>query len=418
MPRIAALLLLLFVSTLAKADLSGKYEGASDGEKYTLILTQAGNDLTGDIKNDGPSMTLTGKVDGDAASGTIKISGIEVTLHFTLVKTAKGLNMKVAAPGQDGKVDWADADEFVFTLVEAAKPAEKKKESVLAKFSKQPSSVLKEGKEYVHASGGKFRYPASWSIKEVEGGLQLIPADANADEAYFVVADAAEGKTDPAAPDVVSAVDQQVLALLPFVKQVGKVEKTTAGSGPGAIVIWDGKGPTGKDIRVKAYLTIIKNYGVALVAVGTKPLLDKRDAQLREVFATFGWGQGKLDTQLVGTWNHWSYSGTNGYGRETKARVVLDGSGQFSYQSDSETSISATGKDSGGNVEWTGGMNSRRGTGWKGTWTADGSNLILHFEDGSTETFNYRWKAESNGNVFLIVEESGGGKPTEWSRGK
>jgi hypothetical protein len=414
------LLIAIFLTVAALAgaiDLSGNYEATSDGEKYTLTLKQDGDSLTGEAKGEGQTFKLKGTVKGEKATGTLTVTfeGVNVALHFKSEMVGDKLKILVAAPGDDGKPDWSEPDEYLFAKVGGGE-AKQPKEKLLSKFSKEPTTVLKNGKEYVHASGGKFRYPGTWTLKEVEGGLQLTPPDAGEGEIYAVVAESAEGATDPASKDVVAYVDMQVRSLFPFVKRVGDVEKANAGNGKGAVVTWEGE-KDGQTYRVRGYLTILKNYGVALVAAGPKSKIEGRDKTLREIFHTFGWGQGKVDTNLVGVWNHWSYKGSGSYGRETKAKVVMNADGTFNYNSDTETSMSAQGKTAGGDVAWTGGMASRRGDGWGGTWTADGSTLILNFADGSTETFTYKFKQESNGNVFLIVTEAGGGKPTEWSRG-
>ncbi|MEQ1934375.1 MAG: hypothetical protein ABL962_10945, partial [Fimbriimonadaceae bacterium] len=58
---------------------------------------------------------------------------------------------------------------------------------------------------------------------------------------------------------------------------------------------------------------------------------------------------------------------------------------------------------------------SRGGSGWRGTWTAYGGELILNFEDGTREVFNYEFKQEG-ANVFLVTWGDDRKKALEWSR--
>jgi hypothetical protein len=174
----------------------------------------------------------------------------------------------------------------------------------------------------------------------------------------------------------------------------------------------------GRKSYIRGYVTILKKYGVALVALGSEKDVAARDADLRQIFQSIGWGQGKIDPKVVGTWNYWGYKGSSDgkYGREEKAQCVLKADGTFTYSNSAETSISASGTDQGGNQTWVGGMNSRRGNGWGGTWTADGSTMILNFEDGSSETVSYRFEQQGQ-NVFLVTEGEGKKSKMEWSRG-
>ena len=109
-------LLLLLVSALACADLSGKYEATAEGRKYTLTIKQAGKDLSGDINDGEQSLALTGTVEGDALTGTLKVPSVNVDLFFKGSKTAKGIKLKIAPPNEAGKADWNEAKSSVATL--------------------------------------------------------------------------------------------------------------------------------------------------------------------------------------------------------------------------------------------------------------------------------------------------------------
>ena len=411
MRRILLLNLLICLCSLGSADFTGQWEAKQDGETIKITLKQDGTTLTGSANAGEMALNIQGTVDGNNAKGDLKIAGVDFALKFKAVLNGDKMKFTI---GEDEKFE--DADELEFTRVSKSGGAavDKPKDSVLSKFKTAPSATLKEGKEYQHASGGKFRYPANWTLTEAEGGLRLSPPDAAENEFYVILSDTANGATDPGTPEILAHLDEQVTSVLPTMRRVGQVEKSAAGGGKAVIVTWEGK-HDGVDGRVRAYVTIMKGYGVALVAAGPRAKVEARDAQLREIFQTFGWGEGKVDPQLVGTWNHWSYSGSSNYGREERAQIVLNQDGTFTYRGQSETSMSAEGRNAGGDQTWVGGANSRRGNGWQGRWTADGKTIILNFEDGTHEMFSYGFKQEG-ANVFLVATPESG-KATEWSRG-
>ena len=59
---------------------------------------------------------------------------------------------------------------------------------------------------------------------------------------------------------------------------------------------------TGKTVLARAYAVIIQNHGVAILAFGIEDKVTARDRELRQMFASFGFGEGAKDPQLVGTW--------------------------------------------------------------------------------------------------------------------
>ncbi len=409
-------LLLSVLVALTSASFTGTYEGTQDGVKFNLELTQSGSNVTGKATAaDGAvSFSFKGTASGETAEGEMTMAGDAVKLFFKATLTSDGLTMKIAEPDDNGKALWAEADTIAFKRL-AGEPvkAEKPVGGKLAKYSKTPIDVLKSGKEYTHASGGKFRYPAGWKITEGDGFLELTPPDAAEGERILILGDKAEGATDPSSPEIVAYLDEQVRGSLPTMKRVGPVEKAVAGSGKGAFLVWEGD-VNSVSAQVRGYVTILKGYGIALVAAGPKASVEKRDKQLREIFYTFGWGQGKTDARLVGTWKHWAYAAASG--RESSATCVLGADGRFSYSSSSEMAANYKGTNQYGDQTAWGAMYSRSGDGWGGTWTATGDEITLNFEDGSSQTFDYVFKQEG-ANTFLVTYGSDRSKPMEWSRG-
>ncbi len=406
-------LLLSFLIAVVPASFTGTYKGTQGNVDFTLELTQDGSKVTGKATaGDGlVNFKLSGTAEGESAEGEMTMAGDAEKLFFRATHTADGLLMKIAEPGDNGKANWAEADTIAFKRT-SAEPV-KESGGKLSKFSKTPIAVLSSGKEYTHASGGKFRYPATWKLTEGEGFLELTPPDAAEGERILILGESAGDATDPASPEIVAYLDQQVKAQLPTMKRIGQVEKATAGSGKGAFLVWEGD-VSGLAAQVRAYATILKGYGISLVAGGPKEAVAKRDKQLREIFYTFGWGQGKTDARLVGTWKHWAYAATSG--RESSATCVLGADGRFSYSSSSEMAANYKGTNQYGDQTAWGAMYSRSGSGWGGTWTATGDEITLNFEDGTTQTFDYTFK-QQGANTFLVTYGSDRSKPMEWSRG-
>lgn len=402
----AVLAALLSLVSMPFADFSGTYKGSMSGIDFEMKLTQTDKALSGKASSSLITFNLTGKVDGDNASGTLQADGDDEKMYFRATLKDKTLDMKIA-----DEANMADAESYSFTRTSDAPAKTDGGESKLSKFLKKPMDTLATGKEYTHASGGKFRYPAGWSLKEEEIGIVLTPPDAVADKEFYLInAEPAAGATDPTSKQVSDHLNEAVALFATGVKKVGSVEPAPAGNAKGAVYTWDAT-VNGQPARIRAYVTILKGHGVALVAVASKEKIEERDKDLRAMFYTFGWGQGKVDQRIVGSWQFYSYKA----GRETKASAVLAADGTFSYQSSSEFSANLSGKDTGGNELWTGWVNSRGGSGWKGTWFADGSEITLNFEDGSSESWDYKL-VQQGGVTVMVLTGNDPKKPFEWSK--
>lgn len=404
--RLAAALVCSLTWAFA-ADFSGTWENKEDGETTTLKLSQTGNKLTGTGQGEGITISIDGTVDGDRAKGKLKITaqGLDLPLVFKATLAGDRLTFSIA---EDESFE--DADEVVFTRKSGGAGEEAAKQGV---FSKARSAILSEGQEYTHSSGGKFRLPKGWKVEETEEYLLLVPQDRAEGETILITAQPAEGATDPASADVLAFLDGEVAAVMPDARRAGNPEPVTAGAGKGIALVWNGT-LEGRRSQIKGYVTILQGKGVALFVAASEAQVQKRDADLKSIFQTVGWGQGKVDQELVGTWHNWSYKGSTDYsfGRESKTKVELKADGTFVYENNSEM-------QAGGGTYGTAGPHSiyaRNGNGWGGRWTASGGTLILHFEDGTSEEFTYRFEQQGQ-NVFLVTTTPDGKGKMEWSRG-
>ncbi|MBN2492845.1 MAG: SHOCT domain-containing protein [Planctomycetes bacterium] len=167
------------------------------------------------------------------------------------------------------------------------------------------------GQLYRHPIGFSFWQPAGWTVKEHDDFLQLEPPDAASneqgpEELYFIIGDTVEGEgiTSADHPQVAEYLDEFVKEnLTPALQRSGGTKTMPISKGTGVIYDWRTKSPTtGKTVLARAYTVILRDHGVALLAFGIEDRVAARDAELRRIFASFGFGEGAKDPALVGTW--------------------------------------------------------------------------------------------------------------------
>jgi len=83
--------------TAAYADMTGHYVGTGDAEGTNLDLVQTGTSLSGTLSGADVG-TLSGKVSGDTATGTLNLPNVAV-VDFRLAWTAAGIEFTLVGPG-------------------------------------------------------------------------------------------------------------------------------------------------------------------------------------------------------------------------------------------------------------------------------------------------------------------------------
>ena len=153
------------------------------------------------------------------------------------------------------------------------------------------------GKLFKHPVGFSFWYPDSWQAIEQEGFLQLVPPDPGSTpegptEIYGVTGEsvAEEGIFSPEDPRVVQYLDEQVRSISPYVRRTGNVSTINMSQGQGAVLNWEGQSPRGDQVHARAFVSIIRQHGVALIGIGFADRLAARDADLRQMVSSFGFG--------------------------------------------------------------------------------------------------------------------------------
>lgn len=276
-------------------------------------------------------------------------------------------------------------------------------------------------KIFKHPTGLSVRYPPTWQVQETQGMLTLTPPDVakNANgplEAYILAADGAEGVQSVDDPRVAPYVEQKIKEFLPLLQRVGQPQRMAGNTAPALLMSWESNNPGGVPVRANVMTTILKGYGVTLLALGDKTKIAAREGLLKEIFASLAAGSGERDPHLVGGWKFWSYkSSPNGkFSTETKRRFQFLPDGTCFWQSAAESSGSAEGRDSLGNQTFTGGFVSQRGNGNgdRGQWTAGDGKLYVLWDDGTTGTWDYEVKQAANGKRLFLTGANN--KPDEW----
>ena len=421
--------LALFLYLPPQGSVLGTFEGKYIDEPARVVLQEAQGKVTGSAVFFGLTYKLTGTKTGTSAKGAM-VSSDEMLVFRASIK---GDQLTFEYTDKDSSSGWADADRAILnrtgkaqpgTSSQPAKPSASKppsgskptgtskppKKPVAGSGGSKPISLLANGKEYVHPSGGRFRLPKTWKVvnNAQAGGLELIPDSKRDSIKILMMSDSAQGETNPASAEVQSLLDQQVAQLDPNAQRTEGPTRIQAGAGSGAAYAW--KAGTG---IVRVYLTIIKGRATILLAAGAVNSINAHEKTLREIFTTLGWGQGKLDSRIVGKWLQYTY--VQATGRETKTVATLKADGTFVLTSDSESAANMQGTNQYGDVLWTGGTYNRQSGTHKGSWSADGTSLFLTFEDGGFEQFAYRF--EQQGTAFVMkLFKTGSTKGVEWSK--
>jgi hypothetical protein len=180
--------------------------------------------------------------------------------------------------------------------------------------------------------------------------------------------------------------------------------------GKGAVYDWDGKNPKGEAIRARAFVAIINGYGVVLLGVGLKDKVASRDADLRQIFATFGFTESRKDPRLVGQWLYEKNTWVGSYSSTTTRYLALHGDGTFSESGQFAASLQNT--DGGGNDtgRTTGNSDSNES---RGRWASGDGKLYLYFDDGSYAEYGCYVEDQGGGRSMLL--QPGRGDKQLWT---
>ncbi len=163
-------------------------------------------------------------------------------------------------------------------------------------------------------------------------------------------------------------------------------------NGRGVLLQWDGKNYDGKMVSAMALITISQNFAISLSAIAPRDLLEKRKDALIKIFASFAFGEGQRDTQLVG---HWELSATQSITNQSvwetdwsRARLVSDKQSHLIFHPDGSWSRT----DTSHMIAGAGGLwiESKDANKSSGRWYAGEGKLFMIWENNTWEDYTYK----------------------------
>ena len=274
--------------------------------------------------------------------------------------------------------------------------------------------VTESGEVYRHPIGFQFWHPTKWKVVVApDSPLQLVPPDVVVSEGQpmeiFVVlvqSVAGLGITRANDPQVIAYLDEQVKQLNPAFQRLDRSTPLHTSAGQGTSMDWEAPNDRGQTVRVRAYVNILNEHGVALLAIAETSLVDKRDPTLQRMFASFGFGKGKIDAALTGRWSLVStYALSNQSVFETdysRARMVRDTQTSITLNADgSWEKISTSQMIAGAGGVW---LESKDTSTERGRWYAENGNLYLVEEKGGWAQYQYRIEEGAQGRQVKLVD--------------
>jgi hypothetical protein len=263
----------------------------------------------------------------------------------------------------------------------------------------------KKGKTFRHPIGFTFWHPENWTVQETDAGLQLTPSDTKSNqqgptEVYLITAEPAQGISRPDDPQVIQYLESQLMTILPFLRRTGEVESVKAGGELGALITWEGQNPTGMKISAHVYVTVLKGYAAALAGLGQKSNIEARKSTLREIFSTFGFGEGEKDPRLVGTWRYEKIYISGTFSTTTVRYMALRADGTLTSGSRFLASMSHQnqyGDSTGSSTADTG-----QDPGERGRWYSGEDRLYLMWDDGSYSEYGYYIEGAPGSRSMLL----------------
>ncbi len=162
--------------------------------------------------------------------------------------------------------------------------------------------------EYLrHPAGLEFKYPDEWTVNEATfADLELVPPDQNVSssgptEAYFVWGlglDPSKSQEEQIAIQLKDLME----GIASFLKQAGDPEAFLGKRVQGFVYTYEGKRPDGYEVRSRIFVLPEKDLAFALVALGLRENIVKREASISEVFGSFLLKNVIVDSKLTGLW--------------------------------------------------------------------------------------------------------------------
>lgn len=165
---------------------------------------------------------------------------------------------------------------------------------------------------FQHVSGLSFSYAKGWKVQPNDSGLTLNPPNiamfngAPAESYYLLTMPAAADITDATDQRVISSLDQLVAAnISPALKRAQEPQVIKLANGQGVGMAWEVQGEKGI-LYVVSYVTIMNSTGFIIGGVGLKDKVTPRLPELKALFTSLKFGEGKHDQAVIGAWKLFS----------------------------------------------------------------------------------------------------------------
>jgi len=378
---------------LKKAGKKPGYQGEIrlDAAAYPMTCTLSGQkSVAGNFRVEGERFAFVGELAGDAL--TLESEGSVYRLERTRKASRNPLAPKAGRAGGAGT-------------------------SAPGQLGAAAGTAALKMKTFTHPRGFKFQHPEGWRVESAEEGIMVLPAGVEQDaqgqplEMFVLGGEDAEGMQRPDQPEVLAWFDGQMAQMFPAMKRGGKTESLTTLLGPGAILHYTGKMPTGIDGAADVYVTLHSGLGLFMLHLGRTDLVAAHQAQGRRMFSSFGWTKGKVDPSLVGLWHRGEYESTGGLdsvGASTNIYWEFRQDGSVGYASGSRL----FGQVGGVSIHDEGGDPNQ----WAGMWSAQAKQVTVQWNQGGVEQYEYSVFAHTEGQTGLKLTTPGEEKGTFFIR--
>jgi len=261
--------------------------------------------------------------------------------------------------------------------------------------------------EFRHSLGATLRHPSAWRTEEFPEGVRIHPAGASASETIVVTGIAANGATDPMAPEVGAYLDTTLQQMLPGLRRVEGPVSVDAANGKGALYRYAGAGFDGSEVLCNVYVTIENGVAFSLSAVAPPTTLQSRSGTLEKIFASIQSGSPATpavaaggstptgdDPRLIGMFAGESLAGGD-YGAYVNTQLVYVLNADGTVYSGAQSHFSSSERDYNGNTKWSASGVSD-GSVQRGRWSARGGMLTVVWDNGQRAVFAYGFEPDGS----------------------
>jgi len=262
--------------------------------------------------------------------------------------------------------------------------------------------------EFRHSLGATLEHPSAWRTEEFPEGVRIHPAGAGSSETIVVTGIAANGATDPAAPDVGAYLDATLQQMMPGLRRVEGPVPVDAAGGRGALYSYAGTGFDGSEVLCNVYVTIENGVAFSLSAVAPPATLRSRTGTLEKIFASIRSGSPASpaaaaggstptgdDPRLIGMFRGESLAGGDYGGAYVNTQLVYVLNADGTVYSGAQSHFSSSSRDYNGNLRWSA-SGVTDGSVQSGRWSARGGMLTVVWDNGQRAVFAYGFEPDGS----------------------